>query len=78
MSSICDVVSQLGLSVPERGLGVLKQTQAGLCLHLELMEVCALLTTKEGKVRPTVEVSVGWNSVCVRQIRTLKKFQPFE
>lgn len=57
LSSICDFVSQLGLSDFERGLDVLNLADAGISSLLKLVSVRATLTTKEAEARARVETT---------------------
>lgn len=50
LSSIHDLVGELGLSVPESELDVLKLVEARLCSNLELVSVRATLTIKEAEI----------------------------
>lgn len=56
LSSIHDLVGQLGLSVPERGLDGLILAEAGPLWRLELVGVQATLTTKVTEARANAEV----------------------
>lgn len=51
LSTICDLVTQLRLSVLGSGLDVLKLAEAGISSRLELAGVRATLTAKKAEVR---------------------------